>query len=125
MIMLILSKVSQVIKKMEYKTVIEIITEANDSHDAADIAGEYLRGTLDAGVKMSAVTKRVRRFKSVRIAIFSLILLFALSATTYRINKHKPAVFNPTRNISAVQPPLKTNSFDKQLKGRRELFPLE
>ena len=35
-----------------YKTVIEVVTEAEDQFEAVDIAGEYLRGNISNGVSM-------------------------------------------------------------------------
>ena len=42
---------------MQYKTVIEIICEAVDDHEALDIAGEFLKGDLEAGVEMRCFAK--------------------------------------------------------------------
>jgi hypothetical protein len=40
-----------------YKTVIELVCEAEDRHEALDLAGEYLRGSLASGVEMRYRTK--------------------------------------------------------------------
>ena len=41
----------------KFKTVIEIVCEAEDHDEAMDVAGEYLRGALSSGVSMQCQTK--------------------------------------------------------------------
>ncbi|MFH1995843.1 MAG: hypothetical protein ABIJ27_02455 [Candidatus Omnitrophota bacterium] len=56
-----------------YRTVIEVMTEAEDQHEAADIAGEYLRGNISSGVSMKCSTRPAYKFSRV---LSSLIMLF-------------------------------------------------
>ncbi|NQT23356.1 MAG: hypothetical protein HQ579_07990 [Candidatus Omnitrophica bacterium] len=100
---------------MEYKTVIEIISEAKNSHDAADIAGEYLRGSLDTGVQMKSTSRPLKRYKVSRIILFVLMILSIVSVTTYKINKNLPILKIPSKNVCAIQPPLKTFTAGKEL----------
>ena len=44
---------------MRYKTVIEIVCEADNDHEALDIAGEFLKGDLEAGIEMQCFAKPV------------------------------------------------------------------
>ena len=39
-----------------FKTIIELVTIAEDKHEATDIAGEYLRGNISNGVSMRCST---------------------------------------------------------------------
>jgi len=45
-----------------YRTIIELVTEAEDRHEATDLAGEYLRGNISDGVSMRCSTYPVNRF---------------------------------------------------------------
>ncbi|UCD54702.1 MAG: hypothetical protein JSV93_04045 [Candidatus Omnitrophota bacterium] len=45
---------------MKYQTVIKILTDAESEHEATDIAGEFLRGNIETGVKMKCYTRPVK-----------------------------------------------------------------
>lgn len=60
---------------MKYKTVIQITCDAYDKEDAINLAGEYLRGQVDAGVEMRCKAVSI---KSQKIATFGLLVFIAL-----------------------------------------------
>jgi len=99
---------------MKYKTVIEIVSEAGNSTEAADIAGEYLRGYLDTGVSMKCWTKSLDKLSKIRI--ISGILIFLSLLTIACLNLRTSAVYAERaskESISAIQPPLKTYMVDQ------------
>ncbi len=101
---------------MEYKTTIEIINEAENPAEAADIAGEYLCGSIDMGVRMNCTTKPLRNYTAYRMILLGLLIATFIGLTSLRINKNTSttALF-PARNVSAIQPPLKTHLSEKDL----------
>jgi len=48
---------------MKYQTVIKILTDAESEHEATDIAGEFLRGNLETGVRMKCYTRPVKSYQ--------------------------------------------------------------
>lgn len=97
---------------MEYKTVIEIINEAENPTEAADIAGEYLRGEIDSGVTIRCATKPFKRYLTLRMVFILLIAISFIGISTFRIKNSTLNIIVPRRNTSAVQPPLKTHIHD-------------
>ena len=100
---------------MKYKTIIEIVTEADNSHDAADIAGEYLRGNLETGVLMRCNTRQMNGRKQFFVSIVVLLLtgsLLAVSSLFLTTNNQSMAsrldALSCKKSTAAVQPPLKT-----------------
>jgi hypothetical protein len=100
---------------MEYKTTIEVVTDADNPMEAADIAGEYLRGHLDTGISMKCVTKPVRRYHKIKIISVFSVLLFGFSASAYFAFTHRSDLTYSQapdfQGVGAIQPPLKTSSF--------------
>jgi len=100
---------------MKYKTTIEIITDANNPQDAADIAGEYLRGALETGVDMRCHTRKLIVERAILVAISSFLFLSSLIIGSLIIMPNKTssviARYNSINNKTdvAVQPPLRTN----------------
>ena len=45
----------------KYKTIIELVMEANDSSEALDIAGEYLRGNIESGVSIKCYSQPLQK----------------------------------------------------------------
>ena len=96
---------------MKYKTIIEIITEADDREDAADVAGDYLRGFIDSGVQMKCQTKPVinRTYIPCFIPLVLLVFFFAsLFFLKSNGTKKECIAMRPVRNVSAIQPPLRS-----------------
>ncbi len=101
---------------MQYKTTIEIINEAENSTEAADIAGEYLCGSIDTGVRMNCTTKPLRNYTAYRMIFLGLLITTFIGLTSLRINKNTSiSAILPTKNVSAIQPPLKTHLSEKDL----------
>ncbi len=101
---------------MEYKTRIEIISEAENPAEAADIAGEYLCGSIETGVRMNCITKSLRNYTAYRIIFFGLLITTSVGLTSLKINKSTPTTaLLPTKNVSVLQPPLKTYLSEKDL----------
>jgi len=46
-------------KQKRFRTIIELVMEAENPSEAIDIAGEYLRGELDTGVTMECFAKPI------------------------------------------------------------------
>jgi len=101
---------------MQYKTTIEIINEAENPAEAADIAGEYLCGSIDTGVRMNCTTKPLRNYTAYRIIFLGLLIATFVGLTSFKINKSTSiSAVLPTRNVSAIQPPLKTHLSETDL----------
>ncbi len=95
---------------MKYRTMIEVISEAENEHDALDIAGEFLRGNLESGVRIKSRTKPLKSHILLQVTALSAILLvFAFTGIEiFGHSKSMSRVFFGTKNTNAVQPPLKT-----------------
>lgn len=101
---------------MQYKTTIEIVTEADSEHEAADIAGEFLKGNFTEAADIKVKTVSVARLSRIHaiLAICAISALFGAvviyNNVSYKIAKMemKPAT------SYAIQPPLKTNLDDMQ-----------
>lgn len=48
---------------MKYQTVIKILTDAESEHEATDIAGEFLRGNIETGVRMKCYSRPVKSYQ--------------------------------------------------------------
>jgi len=97
---------------MKYRTVIEIVTEAKDKHEAIDIAGEFLNGGGENGVSMKCRTTLFRPYILAGIGIFFTLACTVLGTVSLRYFKSGPGAFSGARNISAIQPPLRTSEED-------------
>jgi hypothetical protein len=96
-------------KNKKYRTTIELITDASDEHEAVDIAGEYLRGGLESGVMIKCKTKSIRSIMLIR-AFASFGLVFSIGSIALLGNsKNEAPTLTSTRNVSAIQAPLKTS----------------
>ena len=93
---------------MKYRTVIEIITEASDKHEAMDIAGEFLSGDIESGVRMKCRTTPLRPYVLLRTGVFFVLGCALLGTVSLGYFKNSAKVFPGARGVSAVQPPLKT-----------------
>ena len=95
---------------MKYRTVIEVISDAENENEALDIAGEFLRGNLESGVRIKSRTKPLKSHRLLHVTVLSVILaVVALTGVNlFEHSKDAPRVSSVIRNTSAVQPPLKT-----------------
>ncbi|NQU73435.1 MAG: hypothetical protein HQ547_01815 [Candidatus Omnitrophica bacterium] len=99
---------------MEYKTTIKVLTEAKDKYEAADIAGEFLRGDITAGAKVRINTSSLARSRTIKAALVIGVVSIASgicllgNQAGYKIAnvKRKPVT------SYAIQPPIKTNLAD-------------
>lgn len=101
---------------MKYKTMIEIVSEAENTVEAADIAGEYLRGRLDLGISMKCDTRPLK--SHIALKIFSIIVLvvsfFSLTSQV-RLGTDAMCVERPSfDSVSAIQPQLRTGVANEQ-----------
>lgn len=101
---------------MEYKTTIEVVTEADSAYEAADIAGEFLKGNIRTGADIkvktvsSAKSKRIKAALAVCVAAAVPGLFFVGQKVSYDFAR---AEKKPVTSY-AIQPPLKTNTADVQ-----------
>lgn len=101
---------------MQYKTTVEIFTEAETEYEAADIAGEFLQGNFRTGADIKV--KTISSAKSTGIkAVLTICLTSAILSVflignkiSYKIAK---AETKPVTSY-AIQPPLKTGLLDLQ-----------
>lgn len=112
---------------MQYKTTIEVVTEASNKHEATDIVGEFLRGDIGAGADLKVKTVSVIKSRGIKAALIVCLTLAVFSAVLignqiyYKIAKvdEKPVT------SYAIQPPLKTNLSDVQGKTFKEAWEKE
>lgn len=99
---------------MKYKTTIDIISEAGDKNEAAEIAGEYLSGNIISSVRMNCRTKPVY-VEKVRVAVSLIVVIsvIALSIFFTAQTKQPQALSQNTPGLDAIQPPLKTSIANK------------
>jgi hypothetical protein len=101
---------------MQYKTTIEVVTEADSEYEATDIAGEFLKGNINTGADikvrtMSAVkARKMSAFVIAGVTVAALTVFLAGNKVSYEIAK---AQLRPVTSY-AIQPPLKTNLADIQ-----------
>lgn len=94
---------------MKYRTLIEIVTDAKDHNEAIDIAGEFLRGNLESGVKMKCSTKPLKSRFIFPASAFAVLLAIVLSLAWSGYFRNGNISFADRKHVSAVQPPLKTS----------------
>jgi len=99
---------------MKYKTTIDIISEAGDRNEAAEIAGEYLSGNLMSGVKMKCRTKPVYVEKARTTASVMIIVSVIALSVFFTAQTKQPQTLNQNiSGVNAIQPRLKTSIVDK------------
>lgn len=103
---------------MKYRTMIELVCEASDKDDACHVAGEYLRGTVDSGVKMKFKTRLLQTHRAFKCGIVSFAVLFCFAALLFSvIEPGKDGQVSDSKfripESCTVQPELKTNTVDK------------
>jgi len=95
---------------MKYRTRIDIITDADSEREAADIAGEFLKGDFESGATLTCRTASFRSPVIVNASICLVLTLIFVGAATLGYFQKSPVAFTETRKISACSPPLKTSS---------------
>jgi len=99
---------------MRYKTTIEVTTEAGNAYEAADIAGELLRGDVDAKADLRVKTSSVVRTRTVMALLaisLSSVVLGSIFFGTHYANKFANAQNRPITSY-AIQPSFNMNSAD-------------
>lgn len=109
---------------MQYKTTIEVCTEAADRHEAADIAGEFLRGTVSEGtdVKVRTVSVTTSKVVTLAIAACSTIAIIGSFFAGNQIYSRMAKAEQKTVTSYAIQPPLNTNISESQGKEFKEIW---
>lgn len=99
---------------MKFRTTIQITSDAADKNEAMEIVGEYLCGNLISGIDMKCRTKPAINHKAV-IASVAVICIVFVGGLLFSVNgRHNPAgSAEGGQGISAIQPPLKTSSVDR------------
>ena len=99
---------------MKFRTTIQITTDAADKNEALEIVGEYLSGNLVSGIDMKCRTKPTINRKA-SIAVAAIICLVFVGGLLFSVNsRHNPAgSAQGVQGLSAIQPPLKTSSVDR------------
>ncbi len=99
---------------MKYKTTIEIVSDAENKDEAAEIAGEYLSGNFMSGVGMKCVTRPVRSHNGAIVSVAVLSLMIVVGVFFGVQMKNTSGVISPIPGASAIQPQLKTSLEDKK-----------
>ena len=106
---------------MRYRTVIEVVTEAQNKSEAMDIVGEYLSGGVFSGVEMKYSTRSVSGVKKAAITITALSLMLVAAIVSLYLIKPIGIGAPSLSGMSAVQPPLQTQALhvsDVQFKSQ-------
>ena len=97
---------------MRFKTVIKLVSEAQDKSEALDVVEEYLAGNIVSGVDMKCVTKPVcSKAKIAGVAALSVVVIAGVLLGSHI--KHPQNILQTVSGVSAVQPPLKTSNIAK------------
>jgi len=107
---------------MKYLTIIEIVSQADNENEAAELAGEFLRGNIESGVKMKCSTKPLKCHVITKslTAVAYLVLVIGLASLGFFRDSASPK--HSVNRHSAIQPPLKTNqteAFKRDWEGRQ------
>lgn len=100
---------------MKYRTVIELICDASDKEEAANTAGEYLRGKVDFGVEMKCTATSLWAHRMKTYAAASIVTFFIFSTLLLNVSmvgsgerlKGQKGSFLP--GTCTVTPALRTN----------------
>lgn len=93
---------------MRYRTLIEITTDAENENEAVDLAGEFLNGNIEDGVVMKCSTRPLRSHIFLKTGLLLSVTLLFIGLLSFGYSKSPGRQFYGIKNISAVQPPLKT-----------------
>jgi hypothetical protein len=99
---------------VQYKTIIELITDADDELEAVDVAGEYLRGTYNSHVPLHVQAQPLtkRNFKVLGYTISICLVAIACSFVWFSAGRtYQQIAINKQQALEtyAVQPPLHTD----------------
>ncbi|MDD5585076.1 MAG: hypothetical protein PHV55_08485 [Candidatus Omnitrophica bacterium] len=109
---------------MQYKTTIEVHTEAENQYEATDIAGAFLRGELNSGADLTVTTVSVaksRIMKATLAACFGVVISAAFLIGNQVYYKFVKAEKKEVTSY-AIQPPLSTNLAETQGKEFKDVW---
>jgi len=97
---------------MRYKTIIEVVTEADTKNEAMEIVDDYLSGNLISGVDMRCKTRRVVSYKKsvISISVISILIVVGVLSMVRIDPASKTISYSPA--VSTVQAPLKSQAKD-------------
>ena len=99
---------------MKYRTIIELICDAQNKDDALHTVGEYLRGEVDSGVDMRfraimLVTHRIQKYGVMSLLVVFFLSTLFLGVATKEKNKSLRRISDlVSSNTYTIQPVLKT-----------------
>jgi len=109
---------------MQYKTTIEVYTDAGDKFEAADIAGEFLKGDIAKGADLKVKTSTIATTRTVKAVM--VVALTSLTAGAFLLGNqfHSRMAKVETKPVTsyAIQPPLKTNMTDSQSQEFKKIW---
>lgn len=108
---------------MKYRTTIEIVTEAGDKSEAAEIAGDYLSGNIISGIDMKCRTKPVQN-AAAYVAVVALIGMLVGMSVYYTAGnmKYSGGPGAMVSEVNAIQPPLKTSAVESKSAEFRRMW---
>lgn len=92
----------------KYKTVIEVVCEAENKGEALDVAGEYLRGSIDSGVMMKCKTAPLCNVSKMAVNGLCVLLLIATGVMSTSFYRPHQSPGGNMAGFDACQAPLKT-----------------
>ena len=93
---------------MRYRTIIEIITEANNKNEALNIAGEFLNGNIESDVKIKCRTNMIKSHGLLKASIaLRLIAAFIAGIVSFGYFKSVSIAVSGAENVSVFQTFLK------------------
>ncbi|MBD3379313.1 MAG: hypothetical protein GF408_02505 [Candidatus Omnitrophica bacterium] len=114
---------------MKYRTIIEVICEASNREEAANIAGEYLKGDLDFGVSMKCKSEALSAHKALKYSAVCMTTVLLLSTLMVKVtpfggNEKVASSFRKgVYNTYTVMPALKTKhkaDFKKEWEAKKD-----
>lgn len=94
---------------MKFKTVIKLVSDAQDKNEAIDLVDDYLAGNIVSGVDMKCVTRRVHNTAKI-VGACALVLAITAGVIVSSYTRHPQNMLQSVPGVSAVQPPLKTSN---------------
>lgn len=101
---------------MQYKTTIEVVTEAENKNEAADIAGEFLKGDVNAvaDLKVNTISVARQRRLDVFLACCSVAAVLGSMLIGSGVYYRLASVEKKSVTSYAIQPPLNTDLSSQQ-----------
>jgi len=111
---------------VKYKTVVEIITDADNEDEAVDLAGEYLRGKYECTFPLKVKTHQLKK-RNYRVLAYSgaaYLIVLSLSFMWFSAGRTYQTIVSAKHNDMldgcAIQPPLNTDLNHKAGKDFKE-----